>query len=120
MFHRTLHLTFLPSRTRITEMRGETIVEFHAAQGIGMFALLSKELLDGHPHVIVGHYLRRAPQSTEAVAVCFHQGQRVLAGEQVCPPQVAMVHREHGHVQLRLDTGNPKSTGLLSCHTSKS
>ena len=108
MFHRTLHLTFLPSRTRITEMRGETIVEFHAAQGIGMFALLSKELLDGHPHVIVGHYLRRAPQSTEAVAVCFHQGQRVLAGEQVCPPQVAMVHREHGHVQLRLDTGNPK------------
>ena len=33
---------------------------------------LSKELLDGHPHVIVGHYLRRAPQSTEAVAVCFH------------------------------------------------
>ncbi|WP_410520131.1 hypothetical protein, partial [Bacteroides uniformis] len=26
----------------------------------------------------------------------------------VCPPQVAMVHREHGHVQLRLDTGNPK------------
>ena len=25
--------------------QGETIVEFHAAQGIGMFALLSKELL---------------------------------------------------------------------------
>ena len=34
MFHRTLHLAFLPSRTRITEMRGETIVEFHVVRSI--------------------------------------------------------------------------------------